>query len=1119
MNRLLQSLGPWASPLGWLALEITVIVLVALAVQPGLRAAATRRSLWRAVLVALGGLLAVEFTGASSQLPAQLRAAWQATVAQPAPPPVTALPPSGKPPAALPHWSGPLRLPPSRLRPEPLPPAHFPTVPPTPEPPPAPSLWPAWLWLAGVAALLLRSAWTHAGFAWLRLRHFLPAAESLCQRVQALAARLGLRRPVRVLASERLRAPVAFGWLRPSVGVPGNFTVRFAPVQQDVILAHELAHLAARDPLWQLLADGITAALWWHPLAWVARRQHRLAGELAADAASLALPDGPVVLAECLLTLAQEIAATPGAPLGMVGCRSQLGQRVERLLGLRPGDWHAPSRLRLALQTTAAVLALAALALLPGCATNRSASEAPASMFAKWWHSLTKPKPTPIHGRVLFHGTPPPEYQIPLPPPVSAARANAPLLTRQHVRSPDGGLGDVLVYVQNGLAGQTFDPPTNTHHIRADAYEFSPYVSAVQAGQTIRWETHQTAGLNIHPTPTNPANREFNFRPLPSQPVAARFTAPEFFLRVKTDSYPWMFHYVSVFEHPYFAVTDAEGRFRFPRPLPPGRYTLTAVHRRAGTLTRELVVDPRFDPTKPLVFMLGTVTGRDAILRKLAATRLPEVVCDGIPLPEALRLLESLTKKHDPAKQGVSFGMRNTNPTTEPSGNDTPSRPSSTPLQSRTVGTGKATGPPSAKSPLPRSRVPDLALDLDTVLIHLPPRFALRDVSVLDALDAVVNTADPPIGFTIENHRVVFHPRAPDEPFASPRVAPTAPGANLRAKAERIVIPQVRFDGLPVPEVLEFLAEQARKYDPDRHGVSFLPTAHFPELPPGTKRALPPIPDGSRNPIKGAAATVRSPDLGHVIIRLGDERRNLNLVQILDAVCAAADEPITYRFVDYGIVVTPKDREPALPGPLRDIPVSSDLATQAFALNPTRLLTAVLRELGHEMSNASTNDATLNLSLHEYLGPRGFAAPPGQPPFFHFADGSVRYTGPRSQASAFAKLLYDLERSVRTPATPAYIVGVGDKLSVSVFRRDELQTTTTVREGGDIMLPLLDPLPVAGKSIAAVGADIKAAYKGLRQARQSQNLPESTFAHLDEPAITVIVRESARRLPLPNPPK
>ena len=38
-------LAPWLAPLGWLALEATVVILAALALQPLLRTAAARRTL------------------------------------------------------------------------------------------------------------------------------------------------------------------------------------------------------------------------------------------------------------------------------------------------------------------------------------------------------------------------------------------------------------------------------------------------------------------------------------------------------------------------------------------------------------------------------------------------------------------------------------------------------------------------------------------------------------------------------------------------------------------------------------------------------------------------------------------------------------------------------------------------------------------------------------------------------------------------------------------------------------------------------------------------------------------------------------------------------------------
>jgi beta-lactamase regulating signal transducer with metallopeptidase domain len=157
---------------------------------------------------------------------------------------------------------------------------------------------------------------------------------------------------VRVLEAAGLASPIAFGLFRPAVGLPHRFGQTFTPEQQDVMLAHELAHLAARDPFWRLLADLVSAALWWHPLVWVARHQLHSATEAAADEASLVIADGPTTLAECLVELGGRL--TRPSSIGWLGIqgggyRSALARRVERLLKLKQQPWSPPSRRRSAL--------------------------------------------------------------------------------------------------------------------------------------------------------------------------------------------------------------------------------------------------------------------------------------------------------------------------------------------------------------------------------------------------------------------------------------------------------------------------------------------------------------------------------------------------------------------------------------------------------------------------------------------------------------------------------------------------------------------------------------------------------------------------------------------------
>jgi hypothetical protein len=59
------------------------------------------------------------------------------------------------------------------------------------------------------------------------------------------------------------------------------------------------------------------------------------------------------------------------------------------------------------------------------------------------------------------------------------------------------------------------------------------------------------------------------------------FPTAESFLRFKCDVHPWMFSYVTVLDHPYFAVSGKDGSFTI-KNVPPGKYTLVAMHRKAA---------------------------------------------------------------------------------------------------------------------------------------------------------------------------------------------------------------------------------------------------------------------------------------------------------------------------------------------------------------------------------------------------------------------------------------------------------------------------------------------------------------------------------------------------------
>jgi beta-lactamase regulating signal transducer with metallopeptidase domain len=230
-------------------------------------------------------------------------------------------------------------------------------------------IWLGAVWMVGATVVVGRLLVSRVILEVLRWKHGEIADADLKHAVTELAGKMGIRRRIRLMESAHICSPAAFGIIRPTIGLSVHFGEKFNSVQQGAMLAHELAHLAGNDPAWYLLADVLTALLWWHPLTWWARRQLQAQSEQAADDASLLVVDVPGVLAECLVALGGQLARTRSwmpLPLGVAGggFRSGLGQRVERLVKLEGNAWRPPNRIRCGFVRVVGPVALVTTAIL-----------------------------------------------------------------------------------------------------------------------------------------------------------------------------------------------------------------------------------------------------------------------------------------------------------------------------------------------------------------------------------------------------------------------------------------------------------------------------------------------------------------------------------------------------------------------------------------------------------------------------------------------------------------------------------------------------------------------------------------------------------------------------------
>ena len=138
------------------------------------------------------------------------------------------------------------------------------------------------IWLTGVLVMLFRLALLQ-----FRLHAFsrqcnIITEGQLFDLLQQCRVELNCSQSVSLLTTDQRSLPMTWGVRRPSILLPReaqNWT------EQEVrcALLHELAHVARRDCLWQLLVQLTHACYWFHPLVWFASRKLYLEREHACD--------------------------------------------------------------------------------------------------------------------------------------------------------------------------------------------------------------------------------------------------------------------------------------------------------------------------------------------------------------------------------------------------------------------------------------------------------------------------------------------------------------------------------------------------------------------------------------------------------------------------------------------------------------------------------------------------------------------------------------------------------------------------------------------------------------------------------------------------------------------
>lgn len=150
-----------------------------------------------------------------------------------------------------------------------------------------------------------------------------------------------------------------------------------------------------------------------------------------------------------------------------------------------------------------------------------------------------------------------------------------------------GKLANVFVYVKEGVSG-SYSAPADAKVLNQEGCTYIPHVLGVMTGQTLVIRNSDSTLHNVHALPQN--NEEFNQgQPFQGMELEKEFDTQEVMVRFKCDVHPWMGAYLGVLDHPFFAVSGADGSFEIDG-LPAGDYVIEAWHETLGTQTQSVSV-------------------------------------------------------------------------------------------------------------------------------------------------------------------------------------------------------------------------------------------------------------------------------------------------------------------------------------------------------------------------------------------------------------------------------------------------------------------------------------------------------------------------------------------------
>lgn len=179
----------------------------------------------------------------------------------------------------------------------------------------------------------------------------------------------GIAQSIRLVSSDAIGTPAAFGWMRPTVLVPSDLLER--PEELRLVLLHETAHLARGDFALDTVSRVVFTLFGWHPLVGHVFRTRAYWREAACDLAVLnASHVDRLVYARLLLAVSVgDSTLRPALVTSMTASPGQLTRRIEAMTRI-----HDPNTTRPVVRHVLTAIMLAVVVTFTACSDSTPAA-------------------------------------------------------------------------------------------------------------------------------------------------------------------------------------------------------------------------------------------------------------------------------------------------------------------------------------------------------------------------------------------------------------------------------------------------------------------------------------------------------------------------------------------------------------------------------------------------------------------------------------------------------------------------------------------------------------------------------------------------------------------------